>query len=147
MQGLAPGNVTGWHLFDSNTLFSGTNLNTGLCIFSGTYGYYCYHFGQDSVSGKWSGELTFSDQGQIAFSSMPQGSTPTAQSSFTREYKWDTTAATFMHPLIVPNVRMPLTTPATSSATCTVGDEAHDASYIYVCTATNTWKRATLATF
>jgi uncharacterized membrane protein len=38
-------------------------------------------------------------------------------------------------------------TPASASATGTVGQIAWDASYIYVCTATNTWKRTALATW
>jgi hypothetical protein len=38
-------------------------------------------------------------------------------------------------------------TPASSGATCVVGTIEADASFIYVCTATNTWKRATLAIF
>lgn len=44
-------------------------------------------------------------------------------------------------------VNLQLTTPASSSAACASGDFAEDASFVYVCTATNTWKRATLATF
>jgi hypothetical protein len=39
------------------------------------------------------------------------------------------------------------TTPASSSAACTVGQIAVDASYVYVCTATNAWKRAALASW
>jgi len=38
-------------------------------------------------------------------------------------------------------------TPATSGDTCTKGMLASDSNYIYVCTAANTWKRATLAAF
>jgi hypothetical protein len=38
-------------------------------------------------------------------------------------------------------------TPASSSEACTQGRLKFDADYIYVCTATNTWKRATLDTF
>jgi len=41
----------------------------------------------------------------------------------------------------------PLMTPSSSSASCKQGSTEWDASYIYVCTATNTWKRATLAGF
>lgn len=41
----------------------------------------------------------------------------------------------------------PLTTPASSSATCTAGDMVSDANFIYICTATNTWKRAAIVTF
>ena len=38
-------------------------------------------------------------------------------------------------------------TPASATAAGTVGQIAWDASYIYVCTATNTWKRAAIATW
>lgn len=41
----------------------------------------------------------------------------------------------------------PLYTPASSTATCSVGTVAWDASYLYVCRAANTWSRATLSTF
>jgi hypothetical protein len=41
----------------------------------------------------------------------------------------------------------PLTTPASSSAACTTGTVAWDTGFVYVCTATNTWKRAVLSTF
>ena len=38
-------------------------------------------------------------------------------------------------------------TPASASATGTTGQIAWDTSYIYVCTGTNTWKRAAIATW
>jgi len=38
-------------------------------------------------------------------------------------------------------------TPASASATGTAGTIAYDADYIYVCTATNTWKRIAIATW
>jgi hypothetical protein len=38
-------------------------------------------------------------------------------------------------------------TPASAGAAGTKGDICHDASYVYVCTATNTWKRAAIATW
>ena len=38
-------------------------------------------------------------------------------------------------------------TPASASATGTQGQIAWDANYLYVCTATNTWKRAALTTW
>jgi hypothetical protein len=38
-------------------------------------------------------------------------------------------------------------TPASASATGTAGEICWDTSYIYVCTATNTWKRAALSTW
>jgi hypothetical protein len=42
---------------------------------------------------------------------------------------------------------MPLMTPATSGAACVTGAIEWDTGFIYICTATNTWKRATLASF
>jgi hypothetical protein len=44
-------------------------------------------------------------------------------------------------------LRVTPATPASSSATGVAGQIAWDASYIYVCTATNTWKRASLSTW
>jgi hypothetical protein len=38
-------------------------------------------------------------------------------------------------------------TPASASDTGNQGDICWDSSYIYVCTATNTWKRAALSTW
>ena len=38
-------------------------------------------------------------------------------------------------------------TPATAGASGNAGDVCWDASYIYVCVATNTWKRSTIATW
>ena len=38
-------------------------------------------------------------------------------------------------------------TPASASATGTAGEICWDANYIYVCTATNTWKRTAIATW
>jgi hypothetical protein len=43
--------------------------------------------------------------------------------------------------------RLQGTAPATAGATGTAGDTRYDADYIYVCTATNTWKRAAIATW
>ena len=37
--------------------------------------------------------------------------------------------------------------PATSTTACTMGSWATDGSYFYLCTATNVWRRAALATF
>ena len=38
-------------------------------------------------------------------------------------------------------------TPASSTAACNQGDVAWDANYVYVCVATNSWKRAGLASW
>lgn len=38
-------------------------------------------------------------------------------------------------------------TPASASATCVTGTQAWDSSYVYVCVATDTWKRAALSTW
>ena len=44
-------------------------------------------------------------------------------------------------------LNIPTGTPASAAASGTAGDVAWDASYIYVCTAANTWKRAALSTW
>jgi hypothetical protein len=51
------------------------------------------------------------------------------------------------HSIIAPFFIGNLTTPSTSSAACTAGQFEDDATYHYVCTATNTWKRITLVAF
>ena len=42
---------------------------------------------------------------------------------------------------------IPTKTPATAADTGTAGNISWDASYVYVCTATNTWKRAAITTW
>lgn len=44
-------------------------------------------------------------------------------------------------------IAAPLNTPSSSTATCTAGTLSADATYVYVCTATNTRKRVALSTF
>ena len=39
------------------------------------------------------------------------------------------------------------TVPASAGASGTVGQIAYDTGYIYICTATNTWKRVAIATW
>jgi len=58
------------------------------------------------------------------------------------------TAGTFRD-LIVRNLRMsaPTLVPASASATGSEGQVAWDADYIYICTATDTWKRVAIATW
>jgi len=45
------------------------------------------------------------------------------------------------------DVSVPTKTPASAGATGTTGTITWDANYIYVCTATNTWKRTAIATW
>lgn len=47
----------------------------------------------------------------------------------------------------ISRVNGPVTAPASAAATGTAGTWAYDASYIYVCVAANTWKRAALSTW
>ena len=45
------------------------------------------------------------------------------------------------------DVSVPTKTPASASATGTTGTITWDASYIYICTATDTWKRVAISTW
>jgi hypothetical protein len=44
-------------------------------------------------------------------------------------------------------INLPSTTPATSTSSCSSGDVARDANFIYVCVTANTWKRASLSSW
>jgi hypothetical protein len=59
------------------------------------------------------------------------------------------TAATFAGAVTVAGtvIHTLSATPASASATGTVGTMSWDASYIYICTAANTWKRVAIATW
>lgn len=46
-----------------------------------------------------------------------------------------------------PFLAIPTGTPSTSSSACTRGSIQYDGSFIYVCIASNTWKRAAIVTF
>lgn len=67
---------------------------------------------------------------------------PIADNSFNVASAQHRTARQFSY-----TFNQPITTPASSSATCTVGDSAWDTGFIYICTATNTWKRVALSSF
>lgn len=86
--------------------------------------------------------ITSGSVSNVAFSDDSQAVTSIAVNS-THTYGLDLTAGTFSGAPILA----PLTTPASSSATCKQGATEWDASFIYICTATNVWKRATLASF
>lgn len=58
-----------------------------------------------------------------------------------------TGAVTINAPSSGYGLNIPTGTPASAGAAGTAGDIAWDSSYIYVCTATNTWKRAALSTW
>jgi hypothetical protein len=60
-----------------------------------------------------------------------------------------TGAATFSSSVTATQFRLSAlnTAPANASATGTLGEIRIDADYIYVCTATNTWKRTAIATW
>jgi hypothetical protein len=45
------------------------------------------------------------------------------------------------------SLKLATSTPASASATGTIGTIAWDTGYIYVCTATDTWERVAIATF
>lgn len=57
-----------------------------------------------------------------------------------------TAAATFTN-TVTGQLITNIPAPATSTSTGTAGMIAYDASYVYICTATDTWTRAALATF
>jgi hypothetical protein len=59
--------------------------------------------------------------------------------------KFDSTGSTAGRVKINGNLEIKTKTPATAGADGVVGEIAWDADYIYICTATNTWKRSAIA--
>ena len=118
-----------------------TNYNTG--DFGG-FGFY--------VAGN-SGICAVRSNGTFAFTSSTTNANGTRDTAISRNAAGvlevnSGTAGTFRD-LIVRNFRMssPTSIPATAGATGAEGDIKWDADYIYICTATNTWKRVAIATW
>lgn len=57
---------------------------------------------------------------------------------------WNSTGLTFASGM---SARLATATPASASAACTTGTVTWDSGFVYVCVATNTWKRAAIATW
>lgn len=55
--------------------------------------------------------------------------------------------AAVFDPIPANTLRVATSTPATAAAVGVAGTITWDASYVYVCTATNTWKRAAISTW
>lgn len=121
----------GWGLSSGNWYFGnghgdwkfGLHNSIGVQIFSGTLGFNANSPGSSSDTG-----VSRNAAGVIEIN--------------------NGTVGTFRD-LIVRNLRLsaPTLVPASASATGSQGQIAWDTSYIYVCTATNTWKRVAIATW
>jgi hypothetical protein len=61
--------------------------------------------------------------------------------------KFDSTGSTGGRVKINGNLEIKTKTPASATATGVVGEIAWDADYIYICTATDTWKRSAITTW
>jgi len=84
------------------------------------------------------------NQGQHVWSTAPSGTADAVQ-SFTPHMTLDASGN-----LSIATGKLNIATtvtPASASSAGTTGDIVWDASYIYVCTATNTWKRTAIATW
>lgn len=53
----------------------------------------------------------------------------------------------FIRPVTLPVAGVFTTVPASATATGTAGQWSYDSSYIYICIATDTWKRAAISTW
>jgi hypothetical protein len=80
-----------------------------------------------------------SEDFDLAVLLMAAGSAPTQVANFTSTGNFGIVGNTFN----VPTTR----TPASAAAPGTAGDICWDSSYIYVCVATDTWKRVAIATW
>ena len=103
-------------------------------------------------------DQTNSSAGEVRIYSIASTNTTTDVYSPTRalvgigvespSYELDVSGNTNTTSLIVSSSAiMPISTPSSASDTGTTGQVAVDTDYVYVCTATNTWKRAALSTW
>ncbi|MEZ2347378.1 hypothetical protein [Terriglobus sp. RCC_193] len=139
---------------------------------TGTTGTPHWYINQGAAVSSWtSGGIEFginapSGFGGVFFSTHVNGGNPLFEVWGDGSLRWGASGATWLNAVsgvLVSNKSLslpsytatattggfvaPLYTPASSTATCTVGTVAWDASYLYVCRAANTWSRAALSTF
>ncbi len=60
---------------------------------------------------------------------------------------WDSSANALMKAKKLSVARASSAVPVSASASGTAGDLAYDSSYIYICIATDTWERASIASW
>jgi len=132
-------------------LGSGDNPQVRLSATAST-GWAFSTYGNTSSTGKWSAGLNAGSQGYIITNDLDLSGTAALQILPT------TFAATFGGALLATGTLTANAasnafriansqTPASASATGTAGTICWDTSYIYVCTATNTWKRVAISTW
>jgi hypothetical protein len=90
------------------------------------------------------GTSTGTGEGQVRIATSAPGATGTADNGTTTRATFDSTGAVFTGNRV--NVATSKT-PATATAAGTAGDICWDSGFVYVCVATNTWKRSALATW
>lgn len=125
--GLSAGNVIA---FDPET-FTPTGASLPVSYYGLTYG--AWGASDYGVGLSAYGPLRFFSGGGVRLTIAPGGATFTGSVS--------ATTGTFSGNITFGTA----STPASASAACIIGQQAWDASYYYVCVATNSWKRAALA--
>jgi hypothetical protein len=140
----------------ANSWFIATSLTTAGSIFSqddvsANAVKYIYWQARTLMSSPADGVLLISNNGATDFNRLQFGGTT---SSFPALKRSSTTLAVRLAddsadaPLSCASITLTATsTPSSASDTGTTGQIKWDASYVYVCTATNTWKRAAIATW
>ena len=131
------------YLFQANGSIASTNSTAGqLYSVSGTRS-----IGIQSFAGDWN--YLRSNGANLVFGTQDANTLYIRTSDVDRLTITSTGAATFSSSVTATQFRLSAlnTAPANASATGTLGEIRIDADYIYVCTATNTWKRTAIATW
>jgi hypothetical protein len=118
----------------SNGSTSASGWDCGYC--AGAYAGYWPISSVGTIIGAWPHAMSRNSSG---------GAVPVAANAGTAMFGLDWSNVTFAAggaPIV-----MPLITPSSSSSTCRKGSLQWDANYLYICTATNTWKRSALSSF
>jgi len=124
---------------------SGTSGTAGTSGTSGSSGSSGWSGGSSGTSG-WSGGSSGTSGDGTAGTSGTSGATGTSGISNNYTYDVDFYYDTTTDKLFTPNILVTsgMTIPTSTGVTGTVGQITWNSSYIYVCIATNTWRRATL---
>jgi hypothetical protein len=109
----------------------------------------------DHVNGDYIGAVYTADYGALGTGILIQNSSPSASWQNAIQYSKNGNLLFSVDGLgnivgssgYFGSFQVNLATPSSSSAPCTAGQIGADAKYIYVCVATNQWKRSALSSF
>jgi hypothetical protein len=140
-------NASGWTL--SGSLNTSSHITSGGNVYAGASSYFWTNSSRAGIWSPSSNNIALIDAGGSSFGRLMFGGSTSSFPSLKRSSAdiqvrlADDSGYTTIDALL----RSQGTAPATAASTGTAGDIRYDSGYIYVCTATDTWKRVAIATW